>query len=565
MGTVVGIDLGTTNSLVGVWRNGAPVLIPNALGEVMTPSVVSLSEKGEVLVGMAARERLVTHPARTAAAFKRYMGTDRAMDLGDREFRPEELSALVLGSLRADAEAFLGETVREAVITVPAYFNDVQRKATRQAGELAGLKVERLLTEPTAAALAYGVAAGADDELILVVDLGGGTFDVSVVHAFEGVMEVRAAAGDSWLGGEDFVDAIAGAFRAEAGMTAPSLSELAELRRQAEMAMRRLSDADEAELVVNETGRVLKWSLTRDRFEAISEPTLARVRAPIERALRDARVRPQDLTRVIMAGGASRMPMIRRLIARLFRRMPLQQINPDEVVARGAAVRAGLAMRAVGLEEAVMIDVTPFTLGIEVMNRTPAWGYIAGVFCPVIERNTVAPASRVTGVVTTEDGQKELRISVFQGESRFVKDNVSLGNLTIGVPAAPAGKQGVEVRLTVDTSGLLEVEAKAVETGVIESLVIEGAPGALTPEQLAERLTTLAALKVHPREDTANAALLARAKRIYEQRLGAPRELIGQALVAFSSALEAQEPDNLRLAREALERVVERYDDDVFS
>ena len=565
MGTVVGIDLGTTNSLVGVWRNGAPVLIPNALGEVMTPSVVSLSEKGEVLVGMAARERLVTHPARTAAAFKRYMGTDRAMDLGDREFRPEELSALVLGSLRADAEAFLGETVREAVITVPAYFNDVQRKATRQAGELAGLKVERLLTEPTAAALAYGVAAGADDELILVVDLGGGTFDVSVVHAFEGVMEVRAAAGDSWLGGEDFVDAIAGAFRAEAGMTAPSLSELAELRRQAEMAMRRLSDADEAELVVNETGRVLKWSLTRDRFEAISEPTLARVRAPIERALRDARVRPQDLTRVIMAGGASRMPMIRRLIARLFRRMPLQQINPDEVVARGAAVRAGLAMRAVGLEEAVMIDVTPFTLGIEVMNRTPAGGYIAGVFCPVIERNTVAPASRVTGVVTTEDGQKELRISVFQGESRFVKDNVSLGNLTIGVPAAPAGKQGVEVRLTVDTSGLLEVEAKAVETGVIESLVIEGAPGALTPEQLAERLTTLAALKVHPREDTANAALLARAKRIYEQRLGAPRELIGQALVAFSSALEAQEPDNLRLAREALERVVERYDDDVFS
>ncbi len=565
MGTVVGIDLGTTNSLVGVWRNGAPVLIPNALGEVMTPSVVSLSEKGEVLVGMAARERLVTHPARTAAAFKRYMGTDRAMDLGDREFRPEELSALVLGSLRADAEAFLGETVREAVITVPAYFNDVQRKATRQAGELAGLKVERLLTEPTAAALAYGVAAGADDELILVVDLGGGTFDVSVVHAFEGVMEVRAAAGDSWLGGEDFVDAIAGAFRAEAGMTAPSLSELAELRRQAEMAMRRLSDADEAELVVNETGRVLKWSLTRDRFEAISEPTLARVRAPIERALRDARVRPEDLTRVIMAGGASRMPMIRRLIARLFRRMPLQQINPDEVVARGAAVRAGLAMRAVDLEEAVMIDVTPFTLGIEVMNRTPAGGYIAGVFCPVIERNTVAPASRVTGVVTTEDGQKELRISVFQGESRFVKDNVSLGNLTIGVPAAPAGKQGVEVRLTVDTSGLLEVEAKAVETGVIESLVIEGAPGALTPEQLAERLTTLAALKVHPREDTANAALLARAKRIYEQRLGAPRELIGQALVAFSSALEAQEPDNLRLAREALERVVERYDDDVFS
>lgn len=303
---IVGIDLGTTNSLVAVWRGGAATLVRNALGHVLTPSAVGVSDEGEILVGLAARERLTTHPKLTAAAFKRYMGTDRLLFLGARGFRPEELSALVLRSLKADAEAFLEEPVEEAIITVPAYFSDAQRKATKAAGELAGLKVDRLLTEPTAAALAYGLAAGPqqDESTILVVDLGGGTFDVSILHCFEGVMEVRATAGDSWLGGEDFVDAIVGAFMTDVGKGAgiPAFDAEAPqavhgaLRRQAELVKRKLSDADTAVIELVHGGHPLQWTLSRDSFEKISEPVLARLRAPIERALRDARIHPDELS-----------------------------------------------------------------------------------------------------------------------------------------------------------------------------------------------------------------------------------------------------------------------------
>ncbi|MGE5203645.1 MAG: Hsp70 family protein, partial [Acidobacteriota bacterium] len=412
---IVGIDLGTTNSLVGIWREGAVTLIPNALGHLLTPSCVGVSDDEQILVGLAARERLASHPARTAAAFKRYMGTDRLHFLGDRGYRSEELSALVLRSLKADAEAFLGEPVTEAVITVPAYFSDAQRKATKAAGELAGLRVDRLLTEPTAAALAYGLGVDGEETTLMVVDLGGGTFDVSILHCFEGVMEVRATAGDSWLGGEDFVDAIVAAFMAGPGKDAdipPASSGGAihgALRRQAELLKRRLTDSDSASLALAYEGKPIEWTLTRERFEAISEPLMVKVRTPIERALRDARVRPDDLAQIVLAGGAARMPMFRRLIARLFRRLPVQHINPDEVVARGAAVRAGLAMRDKTLDEVVLTDVAPFTLGIETSERGTRGRRIGGLFLPIIERNTVIPASRTKSVTTVEDNQSGIK------------------------------------------------------------------------------------------------------------------------------------------------------------
>ncbi len=413
---IVGIDLGTTNSLVGVWRDGATVLIPNALGHALTPSAVGLGDDGAILVGLSARERLPTHPALTATAFKRYMGTDRLLFLGDRGFRPEELSALVLRSLKADAEAYLGEPVEEAIITVPAYFNDVQRKATKAAGALAGLKVNRLLTEPTAAALAYGLDAQVDDELLLVVDLGGGTFDVSLLHRFEGVMEVRATAGDTWLGGEDFVDAIVAAFRDRPGadISVPP----AALRRQAELAKRALSVGDSTTISVVHDGKPIEWTLAREQFETISEPLLVRLRAPIERALRDARVDPDSLSRIILAGGASQMPAFRRLVARLFRRLPVYQISPEEVVARGAAVRAGMIARDASLEETVMTDVAPFTLGIEtlVQHGKLASERSHGIFMPIIERNTVIPASRSSVVTTVDNNQRAMSLKVFQGE-----------------------------------------------------------------------------------------------------------------------------------------------------
>lgn len=557
---IVGIDLGTTNSLVGIWRDGAPVLIPNALGHTLTPSAVGLGDDGAILVGLPARERLSTHPARTVTAFKRYMGTDRLLFLGDKAYRPEELSALVLRSLKADAEAYLREPVEEAIITVPAYFNDLQRKATKTAGALAGLKVDRLLTEPTAAALAYGLVAQADDELLLVVDLGGGTFDVSLLHRFEGVMEVRATAGDTWLGGEDFVDAIVAAFKARPDGDVPVAP--AALRRQAELAKRRLSAQERVTISLVHDGNPIEWTLEREQFETICEPLLVRLRAPIERALRDATVDPDSLSRIILAGGASQMPAFRRLIARLFRRLPVYQINPEEVVARGAAVRAGMIARDATLEETVMTDVAPFTLGIEtqIQHGSLQGARSHGVFMPIIERNTVIPASRSSVVTTVENNQRAMRLRVFQGEARLVKDNVLLGELRIVLPPGQAGKEEVDVRFTYDASGLLEVRATTLSTGRVETLVIEGNPGLMQPEEIARRLTELAKLRIHPRDDAQNRALIARAERLFEERLGDERAAIGHALASFIAVLDRQNPGEIREACRSLSDLVERMD-----
>jgi molecular chaperone HscC len=450
---------------------------------------------------------------------------------------------------------------------VPAFFNDLQRKATKTAGALAGLKVERLLTEPTAAALAYGIEAEGDDELVLVVDLGGGTFDVSLLHRFEGVIEVRATAGDSWLGGEDFVDAIVKAFLAGPGAAlgdavAPGTPLHALLRRQAELAKRTLSAKDSATISLSHQGQPIEWALGREHFETISEPLLARLRAPIERALRDARVDPDSLGRIILAGGASQMPVFRRLIAKLFRRLPVYQINPEVVVGRGAAVRAGMAARGQGLDEMVMTDVAPFTLGIEtsVQRGEGAGSRIHGQFLPIIERNTVIPVSRSKTVVTTDDNQRRVAIRVFQGESRIVKDNVLLGEFDIAVPPSPAGKEEVEVRFTYDTSGLLEVDATTLSNGRRETLVIEGNQGVLAPDEIKKRLAELAKLKVHPRDDVANCTLLARAERLYEERLGDVRAVIGEAISAFSIALERQNAEEIEHARKKLTGMLDEFD-----
>ncbi len=568
---IVGIDLGTSNSLVALWRDGRHELVPNAFGRMLTPSAVTVLDNGEIAVGQVARERLLTHPAQTAAAFKRFMGSDRAILLGGRGFRPEELSALVLKSLKADAETFLGEPVTEAVVTVPAYFSDAQRKATRAAGEIAGLRVERLLNEPTAAALAYGLAQlreSGDEARILVVDLGGGTFDVSILELFHGVMEVRASAGDNFLGGEDFVDVLVDAFirdvgaaaglpaRASGGVPPPPVHAV--LRRQAEWTKIQLSDHEEATLEVPHDGRMLSWTVTQARFAELSAPLLQRLRLPLVRAVRDARLDPDQITHVVLAGGATRMPEIRRMIARTFGKLPFQTINPDEVVARGAAVQAGLKMRDAALDEVVMTDVAPFSLGIDISREGSDGARQSGLFAPVIERNTVIPASREKVFTTARDNQGEIDISIYQGEGRLVRDNVKLGALKVTVPRRKVGEETIRVRFTYDVSGLLEVVVTVNSTGEAVEAVIEGNPGVLTPAQIAERRASLAALKTHPRDQAENMGVLAQAERMYQESLGRPREVLGEMIAEFVAVLDRQDPREIEVHRTSLgERLVQ--------
>jgi molecular chaperone HscC len=562
---IIGIDLGTTNSLVGIWSEQEVVLIPNALGQFLTPSVISLGDDGQLLVGRAARERLVSHADRTAAIFKRYMGTDRQIALGKKTYRAEELSAIILRSLKADAESYLGRPVTRAVITVPAYFNDAQRKATKAAGQLAGLEVEHLLTEPTAAALAYGFTGEGEENTILVIDLGGGTLDVSLLHSFEGIMEVKATAGDTWLGGEDFTDAIAAAFMADNGLSAGDAKRLlaGSLRRQAELAKRALGNAESVTIQILLDGKPIQWTITRDRFEQLCEPLMARVRTPLERAMRDARIAPDSISRIIFAGGASRMPMFRRMASRLFRQLPLSTIDPDEVVARGAAIRAGLLEGGVGLEEHVLTDVAPFTLGVEIANRTATGTALEGMFLPIIERNSVIPLSRSHILQTIADHQEILLLNIYQGESRFVRDNVFLGKISMSVPKGWAGDEKVDVRFTYDNSGLLEVDVTVLSTKMHKNLVIEGNPGLLSKDQIRVRLAELSRLKIHPRDEAVNAAALARAARLYEENLGDVRQAIAAALDAFLAALDAQRSDEVGQARAALTQLLDSIDSTV--
>lgn len=567
-GMMIGIDLGTTNSLVAIFRNSQAELIPNALGEMLTPSVVSLNESGTILVGRAARDRLVSHPEASAANFKRYMGTSRTLKIGPKEYRPEELSALVLRSLKEDAERYLGAEVTEAIITVPAYFRDAQRRATRLAGELAGLKVDRLLNEPTAAALSFGAQKQLESK-VLVFDLGGGTFDVSVLEFFEGVVEVRASAGDNMLGGEDFNHALVQRFlRAQNPIQEPAAVQRDpalwnRLHRAAELARRALSDQNQATMRYEDEGRNWQMPIDRDQFQEMCQPLLERMRAPVERALRDARIRAAELDEVILVGGATRMPVVREMVARMFGRFPSFSVPPDEAVALGAAVQAGLRQRDAALRETVLTDVAPYTLGIEVADVYPD-RIAPGFFAPLIERNTVIPASRSDVFGTVRDHQTALDLKIYQGESRYIKENIFLGKIEVHVPSARRGEQQVEVRFTYDPSGLLEVEATTLSTGQRKTLVIQESPGALDQSQIAAILKELARLKIHPRDDMENVTILARARRLFEETLGQRRQYVGELINAFHQALESQDLEAIEQWRGRLKTELDALEENPF-
>ena len=559
---IVGIDLGTTNSLVAVWRGESSELVPNALGQFLTPSVVGLDDEGRILVGQAARERLHTHPRLTASLFKRHMGSATEVYLADKAFRPEELSALVLKSLKEDVERAYGETVTEAVISVPAYFSDAQRKATRIAGELAGLKVEKLINEPTAAALAYGLHQRDKETSFLVFDLGGGTFDVSILELFEGVMEVRASAGDNFLGGEDFDSVLLEHFIDQHRSVAdfPDRNSVIQpLRREAERVRKALGQDSSAEFRLQLGDRHWTHTITQQELATLYMPLLERLRAPIERALRDARIRVSDLDEILLVGGTTRMPLVRKLAAGLFGRFPSITLDPDQVVAQGAAIQAALKARSAALEEVVLTDVCSYTLGIETSTQIGR-NYEAGHYLPIIERNSIVPVSRVKTVYTLQDNQEQVVVRIFQGESRLVKDNVALGELAIKVPKRKAGEVSLDVRFTYDNNGLLEAQVNIPLTGQQHSLVIENNPGVLTPEEIQQRLQNLAQLKIHPREQQVNTLLSARLERLYQESLGDLRDQIGHRAKQFQIALDSQDERQIREVRTELSRHLSELD-----
>jgi molecular chaperone HscC len=553
-GTVIfGIDLGTTNSLIACLKDGAPAAIPNVHGSVLTPSVVSVDEDGSILVGAVARERLVTKPAHSIASFKRLMGTGQAATLAGRSFRPEDLSALVLRALKADAEHATGEAVEDVIISVPAYFNDAQRKATRLAGQLAGLNVLRLVNEPTAAALFHGIADRDGDNTFLIVDLGGGTFDVSILERFNGVMEVRATGGDSFLGGDDFSAAMVHLLARKAGLAERERDHgpnAAALRFAAESAKRALGQHASCEVDLQAAGLGL-IPLALHEFEQACEPLLERLRTPIERALRDARLRAAELDEIVLVGGASRMPMVRRLIAQLFGRLPARHLDPDQTIALGAAVCAGLVARDAAFEEMVLTDVCPHTLGIEVAETDGHGGFNGDVFLPIIERNTVVPASRVKTVQTVRGGQAKLTVEIFQGESRYCSQNIRLGDVTLEIPPLSAGEVKVDVRYTYDVNGILDVDIASEKHGVAHNLVIRKLAGDVSDEDIARRRVELAGLRVHPRDQDENRLVIERASRLYEQLLGDEREALGRRMGQFDALLGRQEPREIAADRAA--------------
>ena len=556
---IIGIDLGTTNSLVSVWGEKGPQLIPNKLGEMLTPSCVSIDEDGSVLIGNAARDRLQTHPERSTALFKRYMGSERIVRIGKRDFRPEELSSLILRALKEDAEAYLGHPVTEAIITVPAYFSEAQRKATKTAGRLAGLNVERLLNEPTAAALAYGIHQREAESKFLVFDLGGGTFDVSVLDLFEGVMEVRATTGDNFLGGEDFVGVINDLFFA-ANQTALRFKKEAlfmqRLFAAAEQAKRQLSKEASATIQFSYRDKEFSLTLTEAEFEKACAPLLVRLRDPVERALRDANIHPSELDSIVLAGGATRMPIVRRMVSRMFGRFPSVDINPDEVIALGAAVQASLKMKNSALSEVVMTDVAPYSLGIDVSKRLSDNSLSSGHFDPIIERNSVIPISRVKKYFPITDNQAYLELNIYQGESRMVKDNIKLGSLRVKLGSGPCEENPVDVRFTYDVNGLLQVEARTAEWANPYTLIIEGNPGILSEQEITERLAAIASLKIHPRDRIESRTILAKAERIYQQLLGDERVWLGQQIFMFEQALETQDDKVIAPAKTVIESVL---------
>lgn len=559
---IIGIDLGTTNSLVAYYDGTEAKIIPNRLGSHLTPSVVSVDEEGTVYVGETAKERKLLYPFQTAEVFKRSMGTDKEYKLGSRTFRAEELSSFVLRSLKEDAEEYLHEKIEEAIISVPAYFNDLQRKATKRAGELAGLKVERIINEPTAAAIAHGIRKKDAATRFLVFDLGGGTFDVSVLELYKNIMEVRAIAGDNYIGGEDFTEVLVQWFLDQSELSQSELDykTLARLKKQAELCKLGFSTARESVIHMKIDDAEYEYKITIDKYEEICEGLFAKMRKPIERSLRDAGLKLQDVDEIVLVGGATKLSLIRKFVGKLFRRLPQTDLNPDEAVAVGAALQCGMKQRDEAIKEIVLTDVCPFTLGTEVVVDRYGMFKESGHYMPIIERNTVIPVSRTHTLYTASDYQSKIRVKVLQGESRMAKNNIYLGEICVSVPPRKEGEESVDVTYTYDNNALLEVEVKVNSTQEKKKIIIQRDDNNMTPEEIEKRFEELQYLKIHPRQQEENQLVLLRAERMYEEASGQERYQIDGLIAEFEQVLDQQDRAKIEEAREELKEVLDELE-----
>ena len=587
MGKIIGIDLGTTNSCVAVMEGGEPVVIPNQEGSRTTPSVVAFTKTGERLVGQVAKRQAVTNPENTIYSIKRFMGRryDEVLDeiqqvpykvvrgkndvarvkIGDKEYSPQEISAMILQKMKQTAEDYLGEKVTEAVITVPAYFNDSQRNATKEAGEIAGLKVRRIINEPTAASLAYGLDKK-KDEKIAVFDLGGGTFDISILEIGEGVFEVKATNGDTHLGGDDFdqriIDWIVSEFKKQEGVDlSKDPMALQRLKEAAEKAKCELSTVTQTDInlpfiTATDTGpKHLNMTLTRAKFEQLCEDLFQRTVEPCRIALKDAGLTAADIDEVVLVGGATRMPKVQQIVRELFGKEPHKGVNPDEVVAVGAAIQGGVLAGEVS--DVLLLDVTPLSLGIETLG---------GVFTKLIEKNTTIPTRKTEIFSTAADGQTSVEIHVLQGERPMAIDNRTLGRFHLdGIPPAPRGVPQIEVTFDIDANGILNVSARDKATGKEQSIRIEASTG-LTKEEVEKMVRDA---QQHAAEDrkrrelvdtrnTADNVVYQTEKNIKE--LGdkidsASKERLESAVTRVKEAMRGENVQEIKSAVEALNQV----------
>lgn len=531
---IAGIDLGTTNSLVCIWRNGKAEPIPNSFGEYLTPSVVGLDDSGQIVVGKVAKERLFTRGDMAIANFKRYMGSKKTFVLGNTTYTPEELSSFILRKLVDDVEAYTNEKVEELIISVPAYFDDKQRTATKHAGKLAGIVVERIVNEPSAAALAIHHYRKEDTGTYMVIDMGGGTLDVSVVDAFDNVIEIVAVAGDNHLGGEDFNQVIAKEFLSHHTLEKAKLTDFEKenLARETERAKIALNMAQETPMKVSIGGEDREYLLTYKRFFEISSGLLLRIEKPICRAIEDCQGKIDGIDAFVMVGGGSRMRIVQEFVSYLLGEVTYSNIATDLAIGIGCGIAAGIKERKEDIKDLVLTDICPFSLGI---------GIVGNKFSPIIERNTTLPCSKEVCYRTTHKGQSKVDILIYQGESLDVEENIHLGSLSIDIPVNYAQEELVKVRFTYDINGILDVDVTIVSTGAQKSMRILYETNQLSEKQLQEKILQLQALKLHPRQQEIYQYMLEKGKAAYTQLLGKRREALGEMIRTFEHALDTQD------------------------